>query len=153
MERKRRASGPKVQKKRKKERALYRELPSRSSISKPKWRAAGYDVESSASGDAILKASAASEAIGKVYHGQAVGPITFQTRFQPHLVWSLDQVKKNIEDKTHQHIDARSKPRFDGAVPEPRKGIRSGHVPGSKCIPFPQTFGRGRRKSSTHHRN
>ncbi|XP_031266119.1 thiosulfate/3-mercaptopyruvate sulfurtransferase 1, mitochondrial-like [Pistacia vera] len=28
--------------------------------------------------------------------------------------------------------------RFDGAAPEPRKGIRSGHVPGSKCIPFPQ---------------
>ena len=38
----------------------------------PTWRAAGYDVESSASGDAILKASAASEAIEKVYQGQAV---------------------------------------------------------------------------------
>ncbi|EEF48771.1 thiosulfate sulfertansferase, putative [Ricinus communis] len=104
----------------------------------PRWRASGYDVESSASGDAILKASAASEAIEKVYHGQAVGPITFQTKFQLHLVWTLEQVKKNIEDRTHQHIDARSKARFDGAAPEPRKGIRSGHVPGSKCIPFPQ---------------
>lgn len=38
----------------------------------PHWRAAGYDVESSASGDAILKASAASEAIEKVYQGHAV---------------------------------------------------------------------------------
>ena len=28
--------------------------------------------------------------------------------------------------------------RFDGIAPEPRKGIRSGHVPGSKCIPFAQ---------------
>jgi hypothetical protein len=28
--------------------------------------------------------------------------------------------------------------RFDGAVSEPRKGIRSGHVPRSKCVPFPQ---------------
>ena len=28
--------------------------------------------------------------------------------------------------------------RFDGAAAEPRKGIRSGHVPGSKCIPFAQ---------------
>nr|CAB3462579.1 unnamed protein product [Digitaria exilis] len=35
-----------------------------------KWRASGYDVESSASGDAILKASAAGEAIEKVYQGQ-----------------------------------------------------------------------------------
>ncbi|OAY48666.1 thiosulfate/3-mercaptopyruvate sulfurtransferase 1, mitochondrial isoform X2 [Manihot esculenta] len=103
----------------------------------PRWRASGYDVESSASGDSILKASAASEAIEKVYQGQAVGPITFQTKFQPQLVWTLEQVKQNIEDKSHQHIDARSKARFDGAVPEPRKGIRSGHVPGSKCIPFP----------------
>ncbi|KAF7824369.1 thiosulfate/3-mercaptopyruvate sulfurtransferase 1, mitochondrial-like [Senna tora] len=104
----------------------------------PRWRASGYDVESSASGDAILKASAASEAIEKVYQGQAVGPITFKPKFQPNLVWTLEQVKKNVEEKSHQLIDARSKPRFDGAAPEPRKGIRSGHVPGSKCIPFAQ---------------
>lgn len=104
----------------------------------PRWRASGFDVESSASGDAILKASAASEAIEKVYQGQAIGPITFQTKFQPHLVWTLEQVKGNIEEKAYQHLDARSKARFDGAAPEPRKGIRSGHVPGSKCIPFPQ---------------
>lgn len=104
----------------------------------PRWRASGYDVESSASGDAILKASAASEAIEKVYQRQAVAPITFLTKFQPHLVWTLNQVWKNIEETTYQHIDARSKARFDGVAPEPRKGIRSGHVPGSKCIPFSQ---------------
>jgi thiosulfate/3-mercaptopyruvate sulfurtransferase len=106
----------------------------------PRWRASGYDVESSASGDAILKASAASEAIEKIYQGQTVSPITFKTKFQPHLVWTLDQVKNNMEDQTYQHVDARSKARFDGTAPEPRKGIRSGHIPGSKCIPFPQMF-------------
>ncbi|KAG7587601.1 Rhodanese-like domain superfamily [Arabidopsis thaliana x Arabidopsis arenosa] len=106
----------------------------------PRWRASGYDVESSASGDAILKASAASEAIEKIYQGQTVSPINFQTKFQPHLVWTLDQVKNNMEDPTYQHIDARSKARFDGTAPEPRKGIRSGHIPGSKCVPFPQMF-------------
>ncbi|XP_019183172.1 PREDICTED: thiosulfate/3-mercaptopyruvate sulfurtransferase 2 [Ipomoea nil] len=104
----------------------------------PRWRASGYDVESSASGDAILKASAASEAIEKVYKGHTAGPITFLTKLQPHLVWKLEQVRNNIEEKSHQHIDARSKARFDGVAPEPRKGIRSGHVPGSKCIPFAQ---------------
>lgn len=104
----------------------------------PQWRASGYDVESSASGDAILKASAASEAIEKVYHGQSVGPTTFHAKLQPHLVWTVEQVKQNLESKTHQHLDARSKARFDGVAPEPRKGIRSGHVPGSKCIPFGQ---------------
>ncbi|KAM0906981.1 hypothetical protein ACQ4PT_016429 [Festuca glaucescens] len=106
----------------------------------PQWRASGYDVESSASSDAILKASAASEAIEKVYQGQSVGPSTFEAKLQPHLLWNLDQVKENIDTQTHQVIDARGKPRFDGAVPEPRKGIRSGHVPGSKCVPFPQVF-------------
>ncbi|CAH9110668.1 unnamed protein product [Cuscuta epithymum] len=104
----------------------------------PRWRASEYDVESSASGDAILKASFASDAIEKVYKGHAAGPITFHAKFQPHLVWTLEQVRNNIDEKTHQHIDARSKARFDGVAPEPRKGIRSGHVPGSKCIPFAQ---------------
>lgn len=102
----------------------------------PQWRASGYEVETSASGDAILKVMEASDVIEKVYQGQLVGPATFTTDFQPHLVWSLEQVKRNIEEKKYQHIDARGKARFDGAASEPRKGIRSGHVPGSKCIPF-----------------
>ncbi|KAJ0975799.1 hypothetical protein J5N97_017764 [Dioscorea zingiberensis] len=104
----------------------------------PQWRASGYDVESSASGDAVLKASAASEAIEKIYSGQSVSPTTFDAKLQPHLIWTLEQVKQNVDAQTHQHIDARSKARFDGAAPEPRKGVRSGHVPGSKCIPFGQ---------------
>ncbi|CAA7406920.1 unnamed protein product [Spirodela intermedia] len=106
----------------------------------PRWRAVGYDVESSASGDAILKASAASEAIEKVYQGRPVGLATFQAKLQLHLVWTLEQVQKNIHEQTYQHIDARSKSRFDGVAPEPRKGIRAGHVPGSRCIPFGQVL-------------
>lgn len=47
----------------------------------PRWRASGYDVESSASSDAILKASAASEAIEKVYQGQAVSLETIHLFF------------------------------------------------------------------------
>ncbi|KAL8461903.1 hypothetical protein ACS0TY_033105 [Phlomoides rotata] len=104
----------------------------------PRWRASGFDVESSASSDAMLKATAASDATEKVYQGHRVGPITFKTNFQPHSIWTIDQVHKNIEEQTHQHVDARSKARFDGVAPEPRKGIRSGHIPGSKCLPFPQ---------------
>lgn len=38
----------------------------------PKWHASGYGVESSASSDAILKVSAASEAVEKIYQGQTV---------------------------------------------------------------------------------
>ncbi|XP_057765263.1 thiosulfate/3-mercaptopyruvate sulfurtransferase 1, mitochondrial-like isoform X2 [Salvia miltiorrhiza] len=106
----------------------------------PRWRALGFDVESSVSNDAILKASAASEAIEEVYKGHRVELITFQTKFQPHLVWMMEQVRKNIDEQTYQHVDARSKARFDGVAPEPRKGIRSGHIPGSKCLPFPQVL-------------
>lgn len=38
----------------------------------PKWHASGYEVESSTSGDAVLKASTANEAVEKVYNGQMV---------------------------------------------------------------------------------
>ncbi|XP_028549722.1 thiosulfate/3-mercaptopyruvate sulfurtransferase 1, mitochondrial-like isoform X1 [Dendrobium catenatum] len=104
----------------------------------PLWRASEFDVESSASGDEVLKANAAIEAVEKVYGHQFVGPTTFVAKLQRHLIWTLEQVRGNINSQTHQHVDARSKVRFDGAAPEPRKGIRSGHVPGSKCIPFGQ---------------
>ena len=33
-------------------------------------------------------------------------------------------------------IDARSRERFEGKVPEPRKGLRSGNIKNSFCIPF-----------------
>ncbi|KAF9612765.1 hypothetical protein IFM89_003775 [Coptis chinensis] len=57
----------------------------------PQWHATRFDVETGASGDPILNASAASEVVEKVYKGQAAAPITFQTKYQPHLVWALEQ--------------------------------------------------------------
>ncbi|KAF9611885.1 hypothetical protein IFM89_036668 [Coptis chinensis] len=57
----------------------------------PQWRATRFDVESGASGDPILNASVVSEVVEKVYKGQAVAPIPFQTKYQPHLVWTLEQ--------------------------------------------------------------
>lgn len=64
----------------------------------PRWRASGYDVESSASGDAILKASAASEAIEKVYQGQAVSSLFIHLVFNFPLSGSfLWDRKLNIE--------------------------------------------------------
>ena len=54
----------------------------------PAWRASGFDVESSASGDSILKASAASEAIEKVYQRQAVSfPLLPIPLFEIYLNW------------------------------------------------------------------
>jgi thiosulfate/3-mercaptopyruvate sulfurtransferase len=33
-------------------------------------------------------------------------------------------------------VDARAAVRFEGAAPEPRAGLRSGHIPGSRNVPF-----------------
>ncbi len=52
------------------------------------------------------------------------------------LVLDKDQINFNIQDKSFELIDARSKERFLGLHPEPRKGLRSGNITGSKNIPF-----------------
>lgn len=104
----------------------------------PRWCALGFDHETILPEDAISKSHAASESTKKVYRGQLDGPFIFRTDFRSHLVWNLEKVQENINDGKYQHVDARSKDRFFGAAPEPRKGIKSGHIPGSKCVSFPQ---------------
>jgi len=52
------------------------------------------------------------------------------------LVKDKNSIDENIETQTFKVIDARSKERFDGKVPEPRKGLRSGKIKNSFCIPF-----------------
>ena len=52
------------------------------------------------------------------------------------LVLDKDQINSNIQDKSFELIDARSKERFLGLQPEPREGLRSGNIAGSTNIPF-----------------
>ena len=52
------------------------------------------------------------------------------------LVKNKKSINQNIEEKKFKVIDARSKERFEGKVPEPRKGLRSGNIKNSYCIPF-----------------
>ena len=52
------------------------------------------------------------------------------------LVKSILEINENIEQKNFTVIDARSKERFDGSVPDPRKNVRSGSIPSSVCLPF-----------------
>ena len=52
------------------------------------------------------------------------------------LVKDKKAITQNIESKIFSLIDARSRERFEGKVPEPRKGLSSGHIKGSFCIPF-----------------
>jgi len=52
------------------------------------------------------------------------------------LVKNKKAINQNIEKKMFTLIDARSRERFEGKVPEPRKGLRSGNIKNSFCIPF-----------------
>ena len=52
------------------------------------------------------------------------------------LVKNKDIINNNIESQKFKVIDARSKERFEGKIPEPRKGLRSGSIKNSFCIPF-----------------
>ena len=52
------------------------------------------------------------------------------------LVKDKEMIDQNINNQKFKVVDARSKERFEGKVPEPRKGLRSGNIENSFCIPF-----------------
>jgi len=55
---------------------------------------------------------------------------------QNHLVKDVTQVAHAAKLREAEILDARAAPRFRGEVAEPRPGLRSGHIPWSKNIPF-----------------
>jgi thiosulfate/3-mercaptopyruvate sulfurtransferase len=57
---------------------------------------------------------------------------------QPHMVRDVTQVAYASKLLDHEIIDARAAARFRGEAPEPRQGLRAGHIPGSKNLPFTQ---------------
>jgi thiosulfate/3-mercaptopyruvate sulfurtransferase len=52
------------------------------------------------------------------------------------LVKNKQEIDNNILKKKFNVIDARSKERFEGKIPEPRKGLKSGSIENSFCLPF-----------------
>ena len=52
------------------------------------------------------------------------------------LVKNKKQINENIDTKEFNVFDARSRERFEGKVVEPRKGLRSGSIKNSFCLPF-----------------
>ncbi|AUH33423.1 3-mercaptopyruvate sulfurtransferase [Paracoccus tegillarcae] len=59
---------------------------------------------------------------------------------QAGLVRDVTQVAAASKLGDHEIVDARSPERFRGDAPEPRPGLRSGHIPGSKNLPFGGLF-------------
>ncbi|MEX0344065.1 MAG: 3-mercaptopyruvate sulfurtransferase [Rhizobiaceae bacterium] len=48
---------------------------------------------------------------------------------------SFEEMKTIVESQSSQIADARPIGRFTGVEPEPREGMRSGHMPGARCVP------------------
>uniref|UniRef100_UPI0026EC9289 sulfurtransferase n=1 Tax=Phenylobacterium aquaticum TaxID=1763816 RepID=UPI0026EC9289 len=63
-------------------------------------------------------------------------PTMVAPKFRPELVRDVEAVKGLVNSQAAQLVDARSGPRFRGEAPEPRPGLRSGHMPGALNTPF-----------------
>jgi thiosulfate/3-mercaptopyruvate sulfurtransferase len=85
----------------------------------PRWRAEGRPV---ASGEAAPR------------------PRRLTARLRRRLVRDLASVRSNIKTRREQVLDARSLGRFTGTEPEPRAGLRAGHIPGSLNLPYEQLY-------------
>ena len=60
----------------------------------------------------------------------------YKSKENINLVKNKNQINSNINIKDFFVVDARSKERFEGKVPDPRKNVRSGSIPNSFCLPF-----------------
>jgi thiosulfate/3-mercaptopyruvate sulfurtransferase len=60
----------------------------------------------------------------------------FKSHPRAALVRDLGQVTSALRDPAIQVLDARPAARFRGEAPEPRPGLRSGHMPGARSLPF-----------------
>ena len=89
----------------------------------PKWKAEGRALES-----------------GPVQRA----PRTFNARKDDELVASLARVRAALASGSAQVVDARSPERFLGQAPEPRAGVRSGHMPGARNVPSTSVVENGR---------
>src|SRR3954471_9644679 len=82
------------------------------------------------------------EAEGRPTHSgkAAPKPGKFQAKLDPDFVRSKQQLVGNLHTHAEQLIDARPRARFEGTVAEPRPGLRGGHIPGSRNIPYAELF-------------
>ena len=63
-------------------------------------------------------------------------PRPFTARRRPELVRDVEAMRANIGTRAAQVLDARNAGRFAGTEPEPRAGLRGGHIPGSLNLPY-----------------
>lgn len=68
--------------------------------------------------------------------GAAPARRAFTARLRPELVRDVEALRTNVVSRAFQVLDARSAGRFAGTEPEPRAGLRGGHIPGSVNLPY-----------------
>ncbi|XIA64685.1 3-mercaptopyruvate sulfurtransferase [Bradyrhizobium sp. TZ2] len=67
-------------------------------------------------------------------------PGQFSAKLDPSYIRNQRQILANIETRAEQLVDARPRGRFEGTAPEPRPESRSGHIPGSRNVPYAELF-------------
>ncbi|MCQ1056975.1 sulfurtransferase [Photobacterium sp. ZSDE20] len=72
--------------------------------------------------------------------GEPVSPVAgdFDAQYQPQWVIDGDSLYEKLNTPDVQVLDARAAARFYGTQKEPREGVRSGHMPSAKSLPFGQ---------------
>lgn len=71
----------------------------------------------------------------------------FIAKYNPNYFCDYKTVLNSISDKNTFVLDARSQERFNGIIEEPRKGLRSGHIPNSNNLPYSELQSEGKMKS------
>lgn len=71
-------------------------------------------------------------------------PRKFNAQMNVNAVAMLSDMRMVLVDRSAQVVDARSAERFTGKAPEPRPGLRSGHMPGAFNVPFERLIENGR---------
>ncbi|CAG22754.1 sulfurtransferase [Photobacterium profundum] len=62
----------------------------------------------------------------------------YKAAFEPEWVIDADTLESLLDDHSVAVLDARGAARFFGTEPEPRQGVRGGHMPNAKSLPFSQ---------------
>ncbi|MFD2237848.1 3-mercaptopyruvate sulfurtransferase [Aureimonas populi] len=74
-------------------------------------------------------------------------PAHFEARLNESAVATFEQMRSLVGGTDTQVVDARSAERFRGEAPEPREGVRAGHMPGAFSLPIAELQSEGRLKS------
>ncbi|NKB33646.1 MAG: sulfurtransferase [Pseudomonadales bacterium] len=77
----------------------------------------------------------------------AAEPGNFIATLDENLFCDFEVVLEALYEPSCEILDARSEGRFKGLAPEPRPGVREGHMPNAKNLPFPEVLAGGELKS------